>query len=131
MAAMCTARTDERLVPEIMRSKNVKALAVAIGCCALMFLVAVGIKLLPLSDQLQETLIAAVLWPLSLMTRSLSFLVDTFGPKGRAEPASAYLPAWGIRSMVALSVVLLVALFFGVARVILERVDRKRAAPGV
>jgi hypothetical protein len=114
-----------------MRSKNVKALAVAIGCCALMFLVAVGIKLLPLSDQLQETLIAAVLWPLSLMTRSLSFLVDTFGPKGRAEPASAYLPAWGIRSMVALSVVLLVALFFGVARVILERVDRKRAAPGV
>jgi len=116
---------------EIRRSKNVKALALAIGCCALMFLVAIGIKLLPLSDQLQETLIAAVLWPLSLMTRSVGFLVDTLGPKGRPEPASAYLPAWGIRSMVALSVVLLVALFFGVARVILERVDRKRAAPGV
>jgi hypothetical protein len=96
-----------------------------------MFLVAAGIKLLPVSDQLQETLIAAVLWPLSLVTRSLGFLVDTLGPKGRAEPASAYLPAWGIRSLVVLSVVLLVALFFAVARVILTRVGKKRAAPGV
>lgn len=112
---------------EMKRSKTVKALALAVGCCALMFLLCIVVKLLPISDGLQETLIGTILWPLSLITRSLGFLVDLLGPKGRAEPASAYLPVWGIRSMVALSLVLLIALFFGVARVILSWADRRQS----
>ena len=93
-------------------SNTIKAFALAVGCCALMFLLCVVVKVLPISEGLQETLIGCILWPLSLITRSLGFLVDLVGPKGRAERASSYLSVWGLRLMATLSLVLLIAVFF-------------------
>ena len=97
------------------RSTSARALGVAIGLCFLMFALASLVKYLPVSAESKELILSAILLPMLLTTRSLSWLIDLVGPQSLSEPASMYLSGWGIWCVAAASLLLLLAVFYAVS----------------
>jgi len=110
------------------RANYARALAVAISCCALVFLLPPLVQQLPISEGLKEDLVTVIRYPLLLIMRGLTWIVDSlgdsFGPSGRMEPASQYLGPWTVRSLVVLSIALFLGLLFGVTLAVISKVEQ-------
>ena len=107
---------------------NVKrALIFAIGFCSAVFLLAFGVSRAPLSDETRETLIMAILWPLLSVMHAATGVVDSLGPKGRAEPASMYLPQWAGWVILVMSLLFLAASLFSGAFIALSWWGKRQA----
>ncbi len=85
-----------------MHTRALRTVGIALGCCVAVFLAALVVGRLPLEEHVKVTLIQGILSPFLVVGRSLTFLIDAFGPKGLPEPASHYAPTWAIRLLVVL-----------------------------
>jgi hypothetical protein len=90
-----------------------------------MFLLAFIVGRLPVSEEWRQSLLSVILWPLLVIGRSLQALVDRLGPQGLSEPASMYLPPWGVWCLILTSGLLLVATLFAGALAVLTWQERR------
>lgn len=81
------------------------------------------------NDDLKDGLIHTLMFPLFLITRAVSGMVDVLGPAGGAEPASHYLSQGWVVTLATLSFVLywlVVALTIFLTRSLWKRAAKKR-----
>lgn len=112
------------------RANYIRALVIAVPCCALVFVLPPLVERLPISEGMKADLVTAIRYPLLLIMRGLMWIVDivgdNFGPSGRMEPASQYLSPWSAGSLVVLSIVLFVGLLFTMTLAVISWRERRR-----
>lgn len=88
-------------------SQAARSLAITVGFCGLMFALAKVVSWLPLPQPVRERLVAAILFPLRVVTWVITRVIDMIATEGRPEPASHYLGPSAVNALLVLSVVLL------------------------
>ena len=113
----------------VRHSRQVKAFVVAVMYCSLALALPHIMSWLSVSEAARSAAIAVVCYPLLLVMRTVTWIVDTLGPQGRPERASQYLDPWAAYSLVAVSVALCALLIFVVTLSVLTWRERQRERP--
>lgn len=103
----------EAMVDAGRHSRQMKAVVIAALYCSLALALPHVMTWLGVSEGARSLAITVVCYPLLLVMRTVTWIVDTLGPQGRPERASHYLDPWAAYSLIAVSVALC-ALFISV-----------------
>lgn len=83
-----------------------RAMALALVWCLVVGLCAFAVGHLTEHETVPDGFLTALLFPLTLITGTLSGVVDLLGPSGRHEPASNYLSQGSVVALAVLSLLL-------------------------